>query len=268
MDELIRKISNHNFHFTFAGEIETKSEIFNPDTDESHWIELWNPEKKPEALSYLERSGKAFGNIKEVCQEINLLITEVQQIRLLGGLLNSSKSIIVRNVTKSWIGCTVTCYESSLCLINEVLELGYRKRSLNRANLESNAHITENSELDNIRKQVRQSILAKLNNHSGALAIDALNNKIKHMGEFESLETSSISMLELFAEWNTIMQNLEEGQDPETEIDKLISDLTQKLLDLSATQLNGVIKLLDYLEPIFSRRIHVLKGSDLNPSPN
>ncbi len=250
----MKKITEHKFAMTFEGGIMTEAEIYNRDTNEVEKIELWNPEAKPAAWNYLERAGSVFFNLASTIDELQMTISFIKESSKLESLTDKRGSEILKYMVKNWITRYVSIYEISLCLINEVLDLGYTGRTITKGNIESNRHVVENDQLEKIRRRIYNLVTMKLSG-TEKKTIESLNNKIKHLGQLSHNSISDLSLYELRKTWSLYKDK------SDFEIDKglLRNNITKELVELTEKMVDSIIELLDFLNIIYESKSSELK---------
>lgn len=238
------QIKNHKFASTYYGGLSTDAEVYNPITNDIDYFILWNPKEKPKAWNYLIDVWRVFSNLSETIDELYLTIEMLE---------SEITDLRIKYFIKNWIIRYVSVYEISLCLINEVLELGYTGRTATKINIESDKHIKGNSILNKIRKDICNSIKGKLSlNYK---KIDNLNNEIKHLGKLEINFDIDTTLLELEMNFGLI-----EKIDYQIKKGVVIENLKKELEHKTAEIIEEVIKLLNYLDDIYERRFNEFKN--------
>lgn len=214
---------------------------------------FWNPKEKPEAWNYLLNVAAVFDNLGDTINELQMTTSLIEKLDHLTSLTNQNNSITLKYLIKNWIGRYVSIYEISLCLINEVLELGYMGNTRTKGNLERNSHIKENIHLEKIRKKIGSLVKIKLKGTEKE--IECLNNKAKHEGELSHKSISDLLWFKLQQKWELYDDEIN------FEIDQglLIHSNAKELNELNEKMANAVIELLDYLDPIYEQRFAELR---------
>jgi hypothetical protein len=238
----MKELRNHEFARIFDRELITELEAINPTTHEMEKIILWDPKKNPDAWNYILDVSSVYNNLSEIVEELKLSVDMIKNLNLYENQIQTESTGVLKYLAKNWILRFVSVYEVTLCLLNEVLELGYLDRSITKNNFENNKHISGNYKIEEIRKKMSKLIIQKINN-TGGKKIENLNNKIKHEGDFPH-ETIN----ELF--WSEFLfncGNFESGVDYEIEKGLVRSKLADEFKDLNQKMIKLVIDLLDYL---------------------
>lgn len=244
----------HNFYLTYLGGIETHATIFNPETKENEEIQLWDPKSKPLAWEYLTSVGNVFTNLCNTIEELYLTTNLISETDKLAKITNSSCSTTINYLIKNWILRYVSIYEVSLCLINEVMDLGYLNKTITKNNLENNKHIILNKTLNKLREEIRKLIEQRLI-ESENKRIENINNEIKHLGKFSFTHSNDISWFELINRWG----KYKDENDFKIDLGLKIQIIDSEFQARNDEILNSVVNLLDYLDSIFTINFNDLK---------
>jgi hypothetical protein len=178
----------------------------------------------------------------------------IDNIELYHSKVGFDDAEIIKFMIKSWIIRYVSTYEISLCLINEVMELGYTGKTITKTNLENNKHIRNNSQLEGIRKKISELVQKKLTG-SMSKSSEKKDSGANFTGEMNPDSTNELSWYELQKKWRLY----EDDNNDEIDKDLLNVGITKEMRQMNDEITLAIIELLDFLNPIYQDKFEELK---------